>query len=251
VFDTAPDELTGGTSVTQGVHRRHLRTGVVILLIPTVLAACSNGQAAPAPTPTPTITAAPTPTTTPQPTPTAAVNEDDAHLEQLRASDAFVEYAPHDRARTGQWARFAYDEFTLSTDDTGVRTEWVNKDQLWDELMPAFRDECLLAGPVATRPIWDGQIMIPVGLSPRWSNATTQGRGQFIEASCAFLDTERDEVVELWMGALLKTDAQGRGHVHRSMEFFSVREPSATTYQERDEWVGEQFWTWITQESTS
>jgi hypothetical protein len=236
-------------SLNRGVrHLRLLRAGVTALMISALLAACTDGRAAVEPTPTPAVTVTPTATLTPTPTPTPEVDEEQARLEELRASDAFVEYAEHDRAQTGQWARFAYDEFTLSTDDAGVRAEWTNKAELWDELMPAFRDECLLAGPVATRPIWDGQIMIPVGLAPRWSDASTSGRGQFIDAVCVFLNTEQDEVVERWMGALIRTRSNGSGEVLRKSQFFDVSESSAESREERTEMVRKEFWEWITEE---
>jgi hypothetical protein len=234
------------------VHgRRHgkRRLGVAAVLLGCALVtACTDGRASEPdspPTPVATPTATPTPTPTPTPLP---VDEEEARLEELRASDAFLEFAEHDRAQTAQWARFAYDEFTLSSDDAGVRAEWTNKDELWDELMPPFRDECLLAGPVATRPIWDGQIMIPVGMAPRWSNKTTEGRGQFLEASCAFVDGESEEVVELWVGFLIQTAEDSSGRVVRQLEPFDFRESQASTYAEQDEQISEHFWAWITEE---
>jgi hypothetical protein len=219
------------------------------LLACALLAACGDGEEqtiAPTPSPVvaPTSTAAPTPEPTATPTPAPTVDAEAARLEELRASDAFVELAEHDRAATAPNARFAWDEFTLSTNDAGVREEWRNKAELWDQLMPAFRDECLLAGEPATRPIWDGQIMIPVGISPRWSDDATEGRGQFLQALCVYEDAE-SRVVERWMGALLSGPSNAEGEVLAVMPAVEFSEIAVSTVAERESRLRALQWEWI------
>jgi hypothetical protein len=235
-----------------GSAQRLLAVAAMALLV-----GCTEAEVA-APAPAPTVDAEPTPVSTPAPTPTPTPSPspdppppevDDpasARLEELRASDAFLELAEHDRARTGQWSRFTWDEFTLSTNADGVREEWTNKAELWDELMPAFRDECLLAGEVATEPMWEEQVLIPLGVTPRWSDITTGGRGQFVQMYCAYVSPQTGEPVERWSGALLTQESNGSGVRTRTMEPFDTAESAYAGPGPRDEQVAARFWDWVT-----
>jgi hypothetical protein len=239
-----------------GSAQRLLAVAAMALLV-----GCTEAEVA-APAPAPTVDAEPTPVSTPAPTPTPTPSPspdppppevDDpasARLEELRASDAFLELAEHDRARTGQWSRFTWNEFTLSTNADGVREEWTNKAELWDELMPAFRDECLLAGEVADRPIWGGQVGIEVGVTPRWDDATTEGRGQFIQVFCRYEVTE-GTLAERWFAALIVRGESGEGAITALMPPFDVHESDVASFDEREDAVGLAFWTWVEQQERS
>lgn len=224
-------------------------------------AGCTGGEVTEPPTATPAITSSPTPTSAPPPvatptpsptteptttpTPTAAPTPtEDPRLEELRATDAFVELAEHDRAQTGQWSQFAYDEFRIVGDGKLVG-EWSNKSELWDSFIPSFRDECLLLGPVAHEPIWDGQIMIPVSVNARWNNSSTEDRGQFVELKCTYVDGASNEAVERWSGALIEANEDGAGTVSRIMPSFEIRESDASSYEEREGMLGPLFWDWV------
>jgi hypothetical protein len=175
---------------------------VVVLVAVAVLAACSwGGGEVLAPTaspvaPTPVVTVSPSPQVTVAPGVEPTVDpepevepdpDDTARLEELRASDAFVELAEHDRAPSGRWGALTYSQFAMAEDGALVQ-EWTNKPELWDSVVPDLRDQCLLAGSVPTEPLWNDEVMIPVGVGPRWNDATTQGRGHFVEVTCAYLD---------------------------------------------------------------
>jgi hypothetical protein len=217
-------------------------------------AATADRSAAPAPSPTPVVEAtteppaAPVSAPDPAPTPDPTVDPDEARLTELRASDAFEALAEHERAQTAEWARFAWDEFTLSTNAEGVREEWTNKAELWDELMPPIRDECLLAGDEATEPMWTTELMIPTGVTPRWSDEATRGRGQFMEVVCAFTDGD-GPTTERWYGFLIKTRDSGAGDVVATMPPFDVSEADHGDLEQRTSALRRHLWDWIISEA--
>ena len=186
---------------TGAAGRRRL---VAALLALSWTAACTGGSAEPdevaSPTTPPEVAAE-----TPTPTPTPTVDPVEEQLAELRATDRFLELAEHERAQDAVWARFGWEAFAPFEDGEKL-FEWANKAELWDEVAPPFRDECLLAGPEATRPMWDAEVLIPAGIEPRWSNKSTGGRGQFVEFVCLYHDEEAEEPVERWTAVLIATD---------------------------------------------
>jgi hypothetical protein len=185
----------------------------------------------------------PTPVQEATPTPTPTVDPAEEQLAELRATDRYLELAEHDRAANATWARFGWDAFAPFEDGEKL-FEWANKAELWDEVAPPFRDECLLAGPEATRPMWDAEVLIPAGIEPRWSNDSTGGRGQFVELVCLYHDEDIDEPVERWTAVLIGTNDTGAGAIVAQMKSFEVREEEYQSFAARREGVRELLWTW-------
>jgi hypothetical protein len=163
-------------------------------------------------------------------------------LEALRATERFLELAPHDRAADAPWARFGWGLFAPQAAGETL-FEWSNKAALWDELAPAFRDTCLLAGPEADRPMWDAEVLIPAGAGPAWNDDSTEGRGQFVEFSCVYDDDGAP--VERFFGVLITTDVTGAGHVRALMPPFDVRESDYPDFQTSRDGVDAQLWAWV------
>lgn len=239
-------------------RRRRLIAAVAVL----ALASCTGSSAgedptpSPSPTPTPSVEATPTPTPTPSPSPTPTVEpsptatptptidpEEAARLEELRASDAFEALAEHDRASTAEWAEFGYAQFGLAGEGELVGT-WSNRDALWDAVVPRFRDECLLAGEPATKPMWSGQLMIPISITARWNDEATQGRGQFVQIGCAYANPDTSRNGELWTGILVTPDAS-EGQLLGHTPTFALAEEDFETYEQREDYIGDRFWAWI------
>ena len=164
----------------------------------------------------------------------------------MRASDAYLELAEHDRAPDARWARFGWDAFAPHADGQ-VLFEWANKAELWDAVAPPFRDDCLRAGPPATRPMWDAEVLIPAGIEPRWSNESTQDRGQFVELVCLYEDDE-GQPVERWGAVLIATDDDLHGTVIAEMEPFEVREDQYSDFSTATEGIKDQLWDWVVQQ---
>lgn len=238
----------------------------VLLVAALFLAGCDRIGAseveALAPSPTVTDTATPSrtaavprqnsPTATPRATPTPVETGDDgltesqreALLEQRRASNDFLELAEADRATTATWARLGYGAFAPHA--AGERQfEWANKEELWDSVAPAFRDECLLRGRPAIRPMWDAAALIAAGIEPRWNNDSTGGRGQFVEFVCVYVDEESDESAERWAAVLIATDEDRNGRVLVAMPAFTIHESEFETYDEALAWAKKQLWDWV------
>jgi hypothetical protein len=223
--------------------------GLAVLAL--VVAGCSTEAAtaerlpAPVASPTPVVAATTEPPEPePEPEPERTADPEQARLDELRAGDAFEALAEHDRAATAEWARFAWDEFTLSTNAEGVREEWTNKAELWDELMPPIRDACLLAGDEARDLIWDIQLMIPVSVNPRWSDVSTEGRGDLIVVVCS-LGGVGEPTRERYFAALVERDEAGAGSVARRMEPFDISEEDAETQAAADDLAGLRLWAWV------
>jgi hypothetical protein len=218
-----------------------------------VLAACTGGGevARRVPPALPTAVATEVAEQGVSPSPSAAVTseppDDAARLEELRASRAFIELAEHDRAPGGRWSAFTYTQFGIAGDG-GLVGEWVNKRELWDSFVPAFRDECLLAGEPATEPMWDEQLMIPVGVNARWNDESTQGRGHSVDVYCAYVDPESGETVELFTAALIEHRSDGAGEVVAVMPSLPLPESQHPGSEEREQALRQHVWSWIEQQ---
>jgi hypothetical protein len=165
----------------------------------------------------------------------------DAEAQGAEAGDGrFGQLAPADQAPSAPWADLAWEQFGMSGDGQIVR--WANEDSLWNSFVPALRDDCLAAGPEATRPMWDNEVMIPAGVNPRWNDEATQGRGQFVEFVCAYDDAE-GEPVERWWGTLIRGTEQGE--LVAQSEPFDVRETDYPGTSERTAGIRERMWEWI------
>lgn len=226
---------------------------VAVLGVVAVLAFGCDGQdeAVPSPTtplpttpsPTTPLPASPSPTATPTPITTPSETEDarEAELEELRATNRFLELAEADRAKTATWARFGYHQFAPHADGE-VLFEWANKDELWNSIAPRIRDECLLAGPPATRPMWDTKVVIPAAIDPAWNDQTTGGRGQVMELSCNYMD-EGQPVESIW-GVLIATDDQKRGSVALISDPFVILERHHDDFDSSRQAVDGYLWDW-------
>lgn len=255
--------VLGGSARTAGGRA----VAVAVLLVLAAGAACDGsgqdeaargplpGVTVPVTTPTGAVTATPTPTAIPEPTttpaaePTPTIDADrEAELERLRATNQFLEFAEADRARHATWARFAYDRFAPH-DGPEILFEWHNKSELWDSIVPAIRDECLLAGAPIVRPLWDAQIVIPASLNPTWDAQATSGRGLFIDFVCRYeADGERGE---LWVGVLLETSEHNIGLVLGRSSTVHVDEDGYRTFGEASDGARQQLWQWITTQPPS
>jgi hypothetical protein len=215
------------------------------LAVAVLAAGCSgNDSEAGGPVATPDVSAETPVAETSTPTPTPTEDAVAAELAELRETDRFLELAEHDRASTATWARFGWEAFAPHADGEKL-FEWANKAELWDSVAPPFRDECLLAGPEATRPMWDAEVLIPAGIEPRWSNDSTGGRGQFVEFLCLYHDEGTDQPVERWGAVLIATDEHLVGEVVAEKEFFEVREDDYDSFEARREGVRERLWDWL------
>jgi hypothetical protein len=244
------------------VRYRTITTVAALLLLGLGLVGCEAGGSVVEPTATPTSipTSIPTvrttvpvvPTTPAEPSPPTATPTPsvDPELEALRAGNAFLEFAEADRARTATWARLGYDSFAPHRGDD-VLFEWTNKEALWNSIAPGFRDECLLAGPQAVRPMWDAAALIPAGIEPRWTDESTGGRGQFVEFVCAYVDEAAGEPTERWRAVLIATDEGLVGEVVATMPAFTLPESDFETYRDALDGGRREAWAWIrTQPST-
>lgn len=200
---------------------------------------------APANEPAATATAPPSdptvdPTAEPVLTPTP---EPDEELAELRASSRFLELAEHDRAQGARWSQFGYELFAPRAEGSNA-FEWENKAELWDTLATRFRDDCLLAGEPADRPLWETRTNVESGIAPAWSNEVTGGRGQFIRFDCSLQrpdGTYADQVG----GALISSDAGGTGEVVAVMEPFQVDEPDYPDFDSAAQAVDDRTWAWV------
>jgi hypothetical protein len=225
--------------------------GAALLVALTLLAAGCGTDAEepvdPTPEPVPVLTE-PTPTPAPAPratsTPTEVGDDEEARLEELRASRRFIELAEHDRAPNGQWSQFAYSQFGIAGDG-GLVGEWTNKRELWDSFVPAFRDECLLAGEPATEPMWDEQLMIPVGVDAAWNTKTTEGRGQFVELTCFAIGSQHPQGAVLVGGVLIAGEKEADGRVAASMSTLVVPQSDFETIAAMRQSVDEHLWSWV------
>jgi hypothetical protein len=228
-------------------------TTVAVLLWGLGLVGCEAVGSVVEPTATPTsVPTVPTtvpvvPTTVPVvPTtvPVVPTPSIDPELEALRAGNVFLEFAEAERARTATWARLGYDHFAPRTAGE-VLFEWSNKEALWNSIAPGFRDECLLAGSPAVRPMWDTAALIPAGISMRWTDDSTRGRGQFAEFVCAYIDEATSEPTERWRAVLIATDDDLVGEVVATMPPFTVPESDFETFEEALDWATNRAWAWI------
>lgn len=168
--------------------------------------------------------------------PTAAATPD---LAALRASDAFLAFAEPARSITAPTLAH-YANFSAIVGEE--RVEWTNKEQLWRDTAMAIRDEALLLGPEATRPMWDTNTLQPAALAMAWSDETTGGSGQFVEFQ-ALYDLGGQPVERIW-GLLIDT-VDGAGVVTASMPPFDVAEPDAPDYIASRDLVSERMWAWV------
>lgn len=161
-------------------------------------------------------------------------------LAALRASDDFLEFAEHERAATARFARLAYDNF--SPIEGGERVDWTNKDELWDGIAPAIRDEVLLLGPEYRRPLWDDVNARPTTVSMAWNDEDTGGRGHFVEFRATY-SSARGPVERYW-GVLIAT-VTGAGVVVGRMEPFEVAEAEFPDMDSAFAYVQEETWAWV------
>ena len=88
------------------------------------------------------------------PTPTPAPTEPPPTLEDLRASDAYIEFAETRRARSAPGVDRAYNGFGWDGGD-GNYYEFANASTLWNEVVQPIRDDLLTAGYEHRGPILD------------------------------------------------------------------------------------------------
>lgn len=155
----------------------------------------------PSATPTPTTTATPIPTSTPSPTPSATSSPtptEDAELQALRDSNAWVNLAEWDRALTGRRL------FTW-TNTEGTVAEFSNTEDLWNQFAPVLRERLLqqvIAGEIEPEtvrfrglPIQDEAVS---GLLRWFTNAGTGGRGLMFVAVASYQTAEGEPHYRGW-----------------------------------------------------
>jgi hypothetical protein len=119
----------------------------------------------------------------------------------------------------------------------------VNKAELWNSIGPRIRDEALLLGPVASRPMWNADVLIPAGTNMTWPDTATGGRGQFVQFRVIYQDGDAP-VQRVW-AALIATGEDRSGRVVRQMEPFDVREPDAVAHAASLELIDDRLWQWV------
>lgn len=172
------------------------------------------------------------------------VAEAEAELEALRASDRYVAFAEHERARqvewpggmVGAWSGFA-------------RAGYANVEELWDEVVGPIRDDALLAGEPFGGALWNEQNAVPAYLPGGWSDETT-GRGDAFVFTYRFIDPGSGEPVERTHAVLIRKDGDGDGGVAARMEPFELRRRDAINFSEAADLVDEVVWGWV-QEQTA
>jgi|GEM_PF-5036065 len=100
------------------------------------------------------------------PTPTPAPTEPPPTLEDLRASDAYIEFAETRRARSAPGVDRAYNGFGWDGGD-GNYYEFVNASTLWNEISGPVRDQLLDLGIEYKGELLDGEIPAPYVVSFR------------------------------------------------------------------------------------
>lgn len=172
----------------------------------------------------------------------------DLRLPELRESDAFAAFAEHERAGQAGAASLGYDLFAPHRDGEIV-FEWSNKAELWDGLVPGIRDQCLLAGAPRDQPLWDSAVTADGGIDPGWSTVTTQGRGQFVDFLCRFVEPGSGVGVERWWAALIATDAERNGRVVARMPAFDVRADEFASLHASREAIDLRLWSWVLEQA--
>jgi hypothetical protein len=191
------------------------------------------------PTPTPVVTATPEPSPSPEPT------EDP--LVALRAGSDYEAFAEHGRAAATEYWYLAWGKFRhyVENDEgqpVGV-AEWTNKAQLWNALVPEFRDELLLLGPEYREAPFRNPIF--PGINVRWSTSLTEGRGEFLEFGAFY--TRPDGTPMAWTkGVLIRTLPDRRGEVVAVMPAIEHDPAEFPDIEALDTDVAAQGWAWIT-----
>jgi hypothetical protein len=184
----------------------------------------------------------PPPSATPSPSPLPT--SDEARLVELRKTDAFLEFAEYPRALDAQWLKHGYANFAPH-ENGEIAFEWVNKAELWNSIAPRIRDEALLLGAEASRPMWNADVLIPAGTDMTWHDQLTAGRGQFVQLSAIFEDPQTKAPVERFWAFLIRTDEDLKGQVVAAMEPFDVREGDSPDYERSRDVADERMWAWV------
>ena len=212
-----------------------MRARTVAALLSVVVTACGSE---PAP---PVVEASEVQTTT-----SPSADPDEARLAELRATDAFDEFAEHQRAAKADGARLAWENFAPIVD--GRRVEWTNKAELWDSIAPEIRDEALLLGPEYREPLWDNSTAVPNSAAVPWINADT-GKGDYIELLATY-SAQAGPVEQVW-GFLVSTDAAGNGRVVAAMPPLNFEANAFSDLAARAAELRERSWAWIESQELS
>ena len=117
-----------------------------------------SAGAAPSEAPT-ELSASETPSeTASEPQSTATEETRAERLARLRKTDAFVEFANWDRARTAPNYEHALGDFGWYDPERDGYVRFINAKQLWNKVVAPVRDDLLLAGPDYRGPILDGRV---------------------------------------------------------------------------------------------
>jgi hypothetical protein len=187
-------------------------------------------------------------TVEPSPSPSPSPTSDEARLVELRKTGAFLEFAEYPRALEATWLKHGYASFAPHVNHE-IAFEWVNKPELWNDIVPPLRDEVLLAGPEASRPMWNADVLIPAGLEMSWPDEVTGGRGQFVYFSAVYRDVGAGEPVERFWPFLIAADEAREGRVVARMPAFELREADSSDYRASRKLVRDRMWQWVQQQS--
>ena len=222
--------------------------GMAALTVAVYLADRPSGRpvAAATATPTPTPAASPrTATATPtrvSPTPTASPSPSlDPRLIELRATDQYEELAEAPRAALAQHSRYAYENFAPRVGNETV--SWPNKDDVWNQLAPAFRDEALLLGREHDLPLWHDSNAIPTGVQATWSDEMTHGRGYLFLFSVTYDAADGPRM--RYRPVLVAFDKQLNGSINAEMPPFEHREADFESSIDEHDAATDNVWAWI------
>lgn len=203
-----------------------------------LLAACSP-RANPADSPLPTFAGA-TRTASPAATPPRATEEpSEALLAELRASDAFVEFAEAERAKTAPHADGAYGNLHYFLVDLSqpegtfvAAPRYANREALWPELITPVRDEMLLARlPEYRGVVWDIEEVFPL-IQAAWASERTNGRGEVGYLNVPYIDAANRPVFRVWGYAITVDKQTGIGQLIDVSDPFDVNPYDYTTFEE-------------------
>ena len=163
------------------------------------------------------------------------------HLARLRTSDYFDEFAEHKWAAKADGARLAWENFAPIVD--GKRVEWSNKAELWDSIAPKIRDEALLLGPEYRKPMWNATRAVPNAVAMAWSDARTNGRGQYVEFSATYSGMVGP--AERFWGFLIETREGQLGAVVSTLPPFDLAEADFPDLISQTDELQARTWAWI------
>jgi hypothetical protein len=151
-------------------------------------------------------------------------------LARLRKTDAFVEFANFDRARTAPNYERALGAFSWYDARRDSYVGFINAKQLWNQIAPPVRDDLLLQGDEYRGPILDDRVK--GGITGSYERRGE--RSQLIAFLAPFKDADgapmgRVNAVMIAVSDQREDDAYARGRLLTRMKPFTVAPEDYTT----------------------